>query len=245
MPPSNSSCSETPSIDGEQLRRLGTGLRSPSQTNPFEPLPRTRSPSCSSSSLTNGYHATSSGQRRTANKKQLSRCRPWSKLGFPLLIAAVVLANWWMLYRIQDPGHASGIKFKLLKANASTFPIREELIKLGKGKRPQKTIYARLLAKAAHALAELNNKPEPKDLWAEPYAIASTWKPCAEQRDWKPSDGNAGYIMVTANGGINQQRVAICNAVAVARLLNSTLVLPKFLYSSVWRDVRLKCSFIS
>ncbi|VFQ88932.1 unnamed protein product [Cuscuta campestris] len=237
MPHSNSSCSETPSIDGEQLRRLGTGLRSPSQTNLFEPLPRTRSPSCSSSSLSNGYHATSSGQRRTANKKQFARCRLWTKLGFPLLIAAVVLANWWMLYRIQDSGHASGIKFKLIKANASTFPIREELIKLGKGKRPQKTIYARLLAKAAHALAELNNKPEPKDLWAEPYAIASTWKPCAEQRDWKPSDGNAGYIMVTANGGINQQRVAICNAVAVARLLNSTLVLPKFLYSSVWRDV--------
>ncbi|XP_051125020.1 O-fucosyltransferase 15-like isoform X1 [Andrographis paniculata] len=42
--------------------------------------------------------------------------------------------------------------------------------------------------------------------------------------------------MVTANGGINQQRVAVCNAVAVARLLNATLVLPKFMYSSVWKD---------
>ncbi|KAG0473408.1 hypothetical protein HPP92_015265 [Vanilla planifolia] len=28
----------------------------------------------------------------------------------------------------------------------------------------------------------------------------------------------------------------ICNAVAIARLLNSTLVLPKFLYSNVWQD---------
>ncbi|KAG9142406.1 hypothetical protein Leryth_020812 [Lithospermum erythrorhizon] len=44
-------------------------------------------------------------------------------------------------------------------------------------------------------------------------------------------------MMVTANGGINQQRVAICNAVAVARLLNATLVLPKFMYSTVWKDV--------
>ncbi|KAL3519419.1 hypothetical protein ACH5RR_017568 [Cinchona calisaya] len=42
--------------------------------------------------------------------------------------------------------------------------------------------------------------------------------------------------MVSANGGINQQRVAICNAVAVARLLNATLVIPSFMYSSVWRD---------
>ncbi|XP_006584088.1 O-fucosyltransferase 15-like isoform X2 [Glycine soja] len=50
-------------------------------------------------------------------------------------------------------------------------------------------------------------------------------------------EGGNGYILVTANGGINQQRVAVCNAVVVARLLNSTLVIPKFMYSSVWRDV--------
>lgn len=30
----------------------------------------------------------------------------------------------------------------------------------------------------------------------------------------------------------------VCNAVVVARLLNSTLVIPKFMYSSVWRDMR-------
>ncbi|XP_044497059.1 O-fucosyltransferase 8-like isoform X2 [Mangifera indica] len=42
--------------------------------------------------------------------------------------------------------------------------------------------------------------------------------------------------MVSANGGLNQQRVAICNAVAVASLLNATLVLPRFLYSNVWKD---------
>ncbi|CAN1811183.1 O-fucosyltransferase 15, partial [Linum perenne] len=50
-------------------------------------------------------------------------------------------------------------------------------------------------------------------------------------------EGNNGYILITANGGINQQRVAVCNAVVVARLLNSTLVVPRFMYSSVWKDV--------
>lgn len=30
----------------------------------------------------------------------------------------------------------------------------------------------------------------------------------------------------------------ICNAVAVASLLNATLVLPRFLYSNVWKDPR-------
>ncbi|XP_031126436.1 O-fucosyltransferase 15-like [Ipomoea triloba] len=204
-------------------------LRSPSSSNSFGSLPRTRSAGHSFSSLPNGL-------RRITKKRKTAWYLQSASVGLVLLFAAFVLVNWWMLSRIQESAQTRGIKFKFLKANSSTFSIREELIKLGKGKRPQKTIYARLLAKAAHALAELNNQPELKDLWVEPYAIASTWKPCAEQRDWEPSDGNAGYIMVTANGGINQQRVAICNAVAVARLLNATLVLPKFLYSSVWRD---------
>ncbi|XP_058200370.1 O-fucosyltransferase 2 [Rhododendron vialii] len=150
------------------------------------------------------------------------------------LLACFLVVNWWMLSRIQDSNH--GFRYGFLRANSSTLSIREELIKLGKVKRPQKTIYAKLLAKAVHALAEGQNKPEPRELWVEPYLLASTWRPCADQRNWEPSGGDNGYIMVSANGGINQQRVAVCNAVAVTRLLNATLVVPKFLYSSVWRD---------
>ncbi|KAK3017713.1 hypothetical protein RJ639_003069 [Escallonia herrerae] len=159
-------------------------------------------------------------------------------LGVGLLVGFFFLMNWWMLFRIQDsgPGRGRVLKYRLLSANSSHVHIPEELGKLGRGRKPQKTIYARLLAKAAHALAEGQNKPEPKDLWMEPYILASSWRPCAEERHWRPSEGNNGYMMVSANGGINQQRVAVCNAVAVARLLNATLVLPKFMYSSVWRD---------
>lgn len=62
------------------------------------------------------------------------------------------------------------------------------------------------------------------------------WRPCSDKRDWKASEGTNGYIMISANGGINQQRVAICNAVTISRLLNATLLLPKFLYSNVWLD---------
>ncbi|EOA39089.1 hypothetical protein CARUB_v10011821mg [Capsella rubella] len=80
------------------------------------------------------------------------------------------------------------------------------------------------------------NKLEPKELWQEPREQASAWKPCADQRSWTPDDGKNGYIMVTANGGINQQRVAVCNIVVVARLLNASLVIPKFMLSDVWTD---------
>lgn len=31
------------------------------------------------------------------------------------------------------------------------------------------------------------NKPEPKDLWLEPFVPASSWKPCADQRNWEPN----------------------------------------------------------
>ncbi|KAE8656311.1 putative naringenin-chalcone synthase [Hibiscus syriacus] len=44
------------------------------------------------------------------------------------------------------------------------------------------------------------------------------------------------YLIIDANGGLNQQRSAICNAVAVAGLLNAILVIPQFELNSVWRD---------
>lgn len=43
-------------------------------------------------------------------------------------------------------------------------------------------------------------------------------------------------IVVDANGGLNQQRSSICNAVAVAGLLGATLVIPRFEFHNVWRD---------
>ncbi|GAB2298917.1 O-fucosyltransferase 15 [Dionaea muscipula] len=151
------------------------------------------------------------------------------------LVCVFFLVNWWMLYQLGQRGSVSKIRV----SNERSIPLvilKEDLNKIVKLKKPQKTPYGRLLAMAAHGLAEGQNKPEPRGLWEEPYDLASTWKPCSDQRDWSPSEGENGYIMITANGGLNQQRVAICNAVVVARLLNATLVIPKFMYSSVWRD---------
>ncbi|KMT20000.1 hypothetical protein BVRB_1g000230 [Beta vulgaris subsp. vulgaris] len=47
---------------------------------------------------------------------------------------------------------------------------------------------------------------------------------------------NNGYLIVEANGGLNQQRSSICNAVAVAGFLNATLVIPRLEYHNVWMD---------
>ncbi|KAK8551637.1 hypothetical protein V6N12_040268 [Hibiscus sabdariffa] len=153
------------------------------------------------------------------------------------LVGLFFLVDWFMLLRLQD--HRVGPPDGSSR-NSSSVSVRPQpqlkVKKVSKGKKHYSGIYGRLLALAAHALAEGQNKREPKDLWQEPVVPASAWRPCADQRNWEPDEGKNGYIMVTANGGINQQRVAICNAVVVARLLNATLVVPKFMYSSVWKD---------
>ncbi|KAG6495783.1 hypothetical protein ZIOFF_043611 [Zingiber officinale] len=51
----------------------------------------------------------------------------------------------------------------------------------------------------------------------------------------------SGYLIVDANGGLNQQRSSICNAVALAGLLNAILVIPKFHVHNIWMDPR-QCS---
>ncbi|XP_008669805.1 O-fucosyltransferase 9 isoform X1 [Zea mays] len=63
------------------------------------------------------------------------------------------------------------------------------------------------------------------------------WEPCISKglihSELPPSNG---FLIVEANGGLNQQRISICDAIAVAKILNATLVTPAFHLNSVWRD---------
>ncbi|KAI3733848.1 hypothetical protein L6452_13306 [Arctium lappa] len=66
-------------------------------------------------------------------------------------------------------------------------------------------------------------------------AKVGDWRPCINKSSGGLPESN-GYIYVEANGGLNQQRTSICNAVAVAGYLNATLVIPNFHFHSIWRD---------
>ncbi|XP_030455316.1 O-fucosyltransferase 31-like isoform X1 [Syzygium oleosum] len=74
------------------------------------------------------------------------------------------------------------------------------------------------------------------DLWSP--LPDQGWKPCiGSPTDDPPLSGKSlGYIQVFLDGGLNQQRMGICDAVAVAKILNSTLVIPHLEVNPVWQD---------
>nr|XP_010939815.2 O-fucosyltransferase 31 [Elaeis guineensis] len=74
------------------------------------------------------------------------------------------------------------------------------------------------------------------ELWA-PLAHQG-WRPCIESA-YSPVSlptRSTGYIQVFLDGGLNQQRMGICDAVAVAKILNATLVIPHLEVNPVWKD---------
>eukprot|EP00262_Sarcandra_glabra_P009957 TRINITY_DN24787_c0_g1_i1.p1 TRINITY_DN24787_c0_g1~~TRINITY_DN24787_c0_g1_i1.p1 ORF type:complete len:535 (+),score=75.80 TRINITY_DN24787_c0_g1_i1:82-1686(+) len=73
------------------------------------------------------------------------------------------------------------------------------------------------------------------DLWS-PLANQG-WKPCVEPANTPVLPMiSEGYIQVFLDGGLNQQRMGICDAVAVAKILNATLVIPHLEVNPVWQD---------
>ncbi|XP_024529661.1 protein PECTIC ARABINOGALACTAN SYNTHESIS-RELATED [Selaginella moellendorffii] len=78
-------------------------------------------------------------------------------------------------------------------------------------------------------------------LWHNPKSATKSWRPCAEERASKhivplAEDETNGYLGIHAEGGLNQQRIAICNAVAVARIMNVTLIIPLMKQDQIWKD---------
>uniref|UniRef100_A0A7C9A356 O-fucosyltransferase family protein n=2 Tax=Opuntia streptacantha TaxID=393608 RepID=A0A7C9A356_OPUST len=99
-----------------------------------------------------------------------------------------------------------------------------------------------------HAPPHVTNPPllSPKLVGASGLVdYAKLWKrppnrdyvPCVEpSNNYTASAESQGYLLVHANGGLNQMRAGICDMVAVARIINATLVTPELDKRSFWLD---------
>ncbi|KAI3680810.1 hypothetical protein L6452_35586 [Arctium lappa] len=186
----------------------------------FELLHGLRSNSMKFGSFTGGYV----GKRHT-----------WIRKHFSSIVFTVALMGFLFLL---DSLMGSIFEPSVLESSPTPANLSSETLGDEGGKNVVQ-MYGRLTSMASGALVERELKQDESKFWEESYRQASVWSPCADRKESISAgklQSNTGYILVSANGGLNQQRVAVCNAVAVASLLNATLVIPRFLYSNVWKD---------
>ncbi|XWS21471.1 hypothetical protein CRYUN_Cryun30bG0057600 [Craigia yunnanensis] len=103
---------------------------------------------------------------------------------------------------------------------------------LSKGQAPPHLSKAPL---SSHKLDGASGNLDFEKLWKPP--ANRDFVPCVQpSSNYTAPDESRGYLLVHTNGGLNQMRAGICDMVAVARMINATLVVPELDKRSFWQD---------
>ncbi|XP_057424541.1 O-fucosyltransferase 7-like [Lotus japonicus] len=88
---------------------------------------------------------------------------------------------------------------------------------------------------SAPKLNDSRRDSEYEKLWKPPPNRG--FLPCTKPSpNYTSPTESRGYLLVNTNGGLNQMRTGICDMVAIARIINATLVIPALDKNSFWHD---------